>query len=297
MRRLFALAAAALMVVASAATAAEWKKVLAPAELAALAGEGGVTVIDIRPPREYLTAHVPGAINAPYPAWRGPAENPGAPLTDAALTQLLRGLGLTAESRAVVTHAGIDATDFGAAARVYWTLKSAGLTEIAILNGGVRGWIVAGRELSVTPSAAKPSKASFTLSGDWMADRDTVAAIVAGEREATLVDARPDPFRTGKKAHPAAKAPGTLPGSQQVLFDSWFEKGGPEIGLVDKVKALAEAEAPGAGGETVSFCNTGHWAAINWFALSEMAGRENVRLYPESMVGWTGAGGKTATVE
>jgi thiosulfate/3-mercaptopyruvate sulfurtransferase len=40
----------------------------------------------------------------------------------------------------------------------------------------------------------------------------------------------------------------------------------------------------------VSFCNTGHWAAINWFALSELAGVENTRLYAESVVEWTQAG-------
>jgi thiosulfate/3-mercaptopyruvate sulfurtransferase len=34
---------------------------------------------------------------------------------------------------------------------------------------------------------------------------------------------------------------------------------------------------------TVSFCNTGHWAALNWFALSELAEVENTRLYAESM--------------
>ncbi|MEL6481756.1 MAG: sulfurtransferase, partial [Pseudomonadota bacterium] len=40
----------------------------------------------------------------------------------------------------------------------------------------------------------------------------------------------------------------------------------------------------------VSFCNTGHWAASNWFALSEIAEIEDVRLYPESMVGWHATG-------
>jgi thiosulfate/3-mercaptopyruvate sulfurtransferase len=37
----------------------------------------------------------------------------------------------------------------------------------------------------------------------------------------------------------------------------------------------------------VSFCNTGHWAATNWFALSEVAGQKNVKLYAGSMVEWT----------
>jgi len=39
----------------------------------------------------------------------------------------------------------------------------------------------------------------------------------------------------------------------------------------------------------VSYCNTGHWAATNWFALSELSGLKGVKLYPESMVGWSNA--------
>jgi thiosulfate/3-mercaptopyruvate sulfurtransferase len=41
---------------------------------------------------------------------------------------------------------------------------------------------------------------------------------------------------------------------------------------------------------TVSFCNTGHWAATNWFVLSEVLGQKDVKLYPESTVGWSQAG-------
>ena len=37
----------------------------------------------------------------------------------------------------------------------------------------------------------------------------------------------------------------------------------------------------------VSYCNTGHWAATNWFVLSELLGNENVLLYDGSMVEWT----------
>ena len=37
----------------------------------------------------------------------------------------------------------------------------------------------------------------------------------------------------------------------------------------------------------VSYCNTGHWASTNWFVLSEVLGRSDVRLYSGSMVEWT----------
>ena len=39
--------------------------------------------------------------------------------------------------------------------------------------------------------------------------------------------------------------------------------------------------------ETVAFCNTGHWAATDWFGLSEVAGLPNVSLYAGSMADWT----------
>lgn len=42
----------------------------------------------------------------------------------------------------------------------------------------------------------------------------------------------------------------------------------------------------------MAFCNTGHWAATEWFALSELAGVEDAKLYPDSMVGWSQTGGE-----
>ena len=40
-------------------------------------------------------------------------------------------------------------------------------------------------------------------------------------------------------------------------------------------------------GEAISFCNTGQAAATNWFVLSELLGRKDVRLYDGSMSEWT----------
>ena len=40
-------------------------------------------------------------------------------------------------------------------------------------------------------------------------------------------------------------------------------------------------------GAAVTYCNTGHWAATDWFVLHELLGRNNARLYAGSMVEWT----------
>ncbi|MEM7188669.1 MAG: rhodanese-like domain-containing protein [Pseudomonadota bacterium] len=272
------------------AAAAEWKRLMEPADLAPLIGE--VIVLDIRPGKQFGQGHVETARHAPYGSWRGPKENPGRALDDSALTERLQSLGIEPDDRVVVTYQGVNATDFGSAARVYWTLKSAGLTQIAILNGGVTAWQGAGMELKMGPAEFERSTAEFTLSDEWMISRDGVRAVVDGSADAQIVDARPLPFLQGKKKHRAAKTAGTIEGAAQVTHSTWFKKRDKtRISSAEDVLRLAR-EAGVEDGQSrpiASFCNTGHWAATNWFALSELAGIANVKLYPESMVGWTNA--------
>ena len=292
MLRLFLSMIVVLGLGAGSAAAAAWNKLVTPAQLSVLIGAGGVTVLDIRPPKAYDAGHVAGALNAPYGSWRGPRENPGARLSDARLTERLQSLGIAPDARVVVTYQGANTTDFGAAARVYWTLKSAGLTEIAILNGGLNSWTAAGQGLSAEPAVAARSAASFALSGEWLITREGVQDVLAGARQSTMIDARPLPFWEGKAKHPAARRAGTLEGSLQITHDSWFPGSGTELTAAGRVLEIARAAGYVEDGkELVSFCNTGHWAATNWFALSELAGVEGVKLYPESMVGWANSGG------
>ena len=277
---------------AGGAAAAAWSKLVTPAGLSALIGEGGVTVLDIRSPEAYGAGHVAGALSAPYGSWRGPRENPGARMSDARLTERLQSLGIEPGTRVVVTYQGRSTTDFGAAARVYWTLKSAGLTEIAILNGGLTSWTAAGRGLSIEPAVATRSATGFALSDAWLITREGVRDVLTGARRSTMIDARPAAFWEGRAKHPAARRAGTLEGALNITHESWFPGSNSELTAADRVLEIARAAGyVDDGKELVSFCNTGHWAATNWFALSELAGLEGVKLYPESMVGWANSGG------
>ncbi len=287
--------AAAVLLCAAAlgAQAQEWRKLLTPQELSAMLEAGAAQVLDIRIAEgkdSYAAGHIPGAVNAPYGSWRGPKENPGAAMSDAALTERLQSAGVATDTPVVLAYWGADASDFGAAARVYWTLKSAGIEKIAILNGGTKAWIDAGLPLDATPVVPARSAIVASLSPQWLATRDEVQAVMEGRSKAVLIDARPDAFFRGEKKHDAAKAAGTLSGAVSLVFDRWFAPQSPLMSTPEAALERARALAAEAGdAPIVSFCNTGHWAAINWFALSELAGVPDVRLYPESMVGWTGA--------
>lgn len=282
----------------AAPAAAQLGPLVTPAELAEALKTDAPLVLDIRAPKApegkpnentFTAGHIEGAVNAPYGSFRGPEANPGAVPDAARLTEVLRGAGITADRPVVIVHQGRDETDFGSAARVYWTLKSSGVSQLSILNGGVNAWTAAGLPLSTTPVAPTPSTFEVTFSDRWMATTDQVKAIVDGQGQALLLDARPEEFWAGNTAHPAAARPGTLPQSRYFEHSGWF---GGSAAVIDAAAArdLATQQDLTGNDQLVSFCNTGHWAATNWFALSELAQIENVKLYPESMVGWSNAG-------
>ena len=259
---------------------------LTPQELQAKLADPSVRVIDIRDPKSYAANHVPGAVNAPYGQWRGAPDNPGELPPLPKLATLVQSLGLTPATHAVVVSSGADATDFGASARVYWTLKVLGLKELSILNGGDKAWAQAG--LAQNKDAAKVAASSFQPKLDTTqiaSKEDVVQRVKAGD--SVLLDARPASFFNGETRAPAAKVPGTLPGAVNFTHDKWFAPGSSAFVSTDIAKQIATSSPIDPAKETVSFCNTGHWAATNWFAMSEVLGQKNVKLYAGSMTDWS----------
>lgn len=240
---------------------------------------------------EFEAGHIPGAQWAPYNLFRGPKENPGALVSADKLTQVLRSVGVLADRPVVIVYQGKDQTDFGSAARVYWTLKSSGVSDLAILNGGVNAWTAAGLPLdSGKPTPVEPSAFTVSFSDEWLATTADVQAIVAGSQPGELIDARPESFWAGNAKHAGAARPGTLPQSRYFTHSNWFGTDKPALIEAEQAASLAAEGGFQDGDHLVSFCNTGHWAATNWFALSELAGIEGVRLYPDSVVGWSQSG-------
>lgn len=270
---------------------------LTPAELSARAAE--LRVIDIRDGKDdegktpFEKGHIAGSLPAPYSKWRGPAANPGLLPPAERLTALVQSLGISADTPVAIVYQGRDFTDFGSAARVYWTLKAAGVQQLAILNGGINAWKAAGLPL-VTGPAPTVAHSNFQVKLDpaLVATRDEVAQAVtqAATGKGLLLDARPARFFRGEARSAVVRTPGTIAGAKNVDSAVWFApKSGVLLSTPD-VKQIAAKHAIDTAQPIVSFCNTGHWAATNWFVLSEVLGRD-VKLYPESLVDWAHAGG------
>lgn len=280
-----------ILAFALALSAGHWafaaQPLLTPAQLSAIpASTATLRVIDIRDPQAYAKQHIPGAVNAPYGKWRGPATNPGELPDIAKLTQLVQSLGLTPATHAVVVSSGADATDFGASARVYWTLKTLGLKQLSIVNGGMKAWTDA--KLPQDNAAVQIAASNWQpqLDSSLIATREDIRQNL-DLSNAALVDSRPDAFYQGKTRAPAAKLSGTLPGAQQLDFNQWFVPGTSTFVDTAAATQIAAKVQRKQGEDMVAFCNTGHWAATDWFGLSEVAGLPNVKLYAGSMVDWT----------
>lgn len=237
----------------------------------------------------YADSHVNGALWAPYKLFRGTKENPGGLMDLAVLEEHLEKLGLEQDEPIVIISEGNTDTDFGAAARVYWTLKSTGFTDLSILNGGRIAWRDANLPLNNTLETAVPSQLNLEFDTTWLADTQHVSSVVKGENSGLLVDARLPEFFAGDKAHGAAKRPGTLPGAINQSYATFFENGAAAISTPTDISALKASLGIQGDEEVISFCNTGHWAATHWFALSELANVENAKLYAGSMVEYSNA--------
>ncbi|MFQ5775687.1 MAG: sulfurtransferase [Kiloniellaceae bacterium] len=257
-------------------------------------GKPGVVILDIRnrlgggSEAAYRRGHIPGAVYSDYltAGWRATVDGvPGQLPPAAALERLIGGLGIDNDSHVVIVAGGASALDMGSATRVYWTMKVLGHDNVSILDGGYRAY-AADPASPVETGWNRPTAKTFkaSLRPELIADyRDVLAA---REARVALLDMRPPAQYRGERRSRAAKRAGTVPGAVNVPESELVTDGGRFVSAA-RIEALLRGVGVGAEDEAITFCNTGHWASLGWFAESEILGNKKVRLYDGSMVDWS----------
>jgi thiosulfate/3-mercaptopyruvate sulfurtransferase len=205
-----------------------------------------IVVLDIRSAIDgggidaYASGHIPGAVHSDYDkaGWR--VTRDGVPFmlpTLSQLEKLIGEIGIDEDNHVIVVPAGVHVTDFGSAARVYWTLKVAGHPAVSILDGGFAAWRAAAYPVETGRNPSSPKIFTAKLDRSMLASVDDVEAAVgpstsgaqptgsfvgrakaAASGQVTLLDARPSSFFAGKEKAPTVKAYGHIPGARN--FDS-----------------------------------------------------------------------------
>ena len=257
-----------------------------------------VVLLDIRnkidggSAKTFAKGRIPGAVYSNYleAGWRAKVDGViGQTPKVEQLEQLIGQLGIDNDSTVVVIPAGVSSSDLGSATRIYWTFNYLGHDKVAILDGGYRAWTADPSNPVETGPRQTPEPKTFNASvrPELLVDSAAVEAALNDEGS-VLLDGRPDKQFLGKAKHDAAKAPGHIPGAthfdQGKTFD---EKTGKLIDVAKLETLLPAGLKTDDDKEVLSYCNTGHWASVNWFVLSEVLGKENVKLYDGSMVDWT----------
>ncbi len=279
----------------SAANPVNWAVLPSAQAIATLQNVTDIQILDIRSEKAVAEGVIPGAISVPYKIWRGPRGNRSEIPSIEKLSQIIGDAGLRNDKPVVIVHTKPTVMDKGRAALVYWMLKSTGFDTLAILQDGYEAWTDAGLPVAATPAAPAAYEAELLFSPAWRADKVDVYGVATSQIAGFLLDARPAKMfsKVDDDGNPALT---TLPRAQSAPVLSLMDSFGPDVPIETGVAAVtAHLESHNADwrtGDVVMFCQTGELSALSWFYASELAGMDNILLYPESVAGWANDGGK-----
>ncbi len=205
--------------------------------------------------------------------------------TEEQFTQEVRRLGITPE-RLVVLY---DNQGIYSAPRAWWILRSMGLEQVFVLDGGLPQWLAEGRETVSAPinSAASAGNVAGRLDRGRVRDSAFVLQHLDDER-VSVIDAR-------SRARFLAQAPeprpgvrgGRIPNSLNLPFTEVLD--GYRLKPVSELKTTFKQLAPnlqaGNGHQLVFSCGSGITACIILLA-AELAGYDQLSLYDGSWADW-----------
>jgi thiosulfate/3-mercaptopyruvate sulfurtransferase len=261
-----------------------------------------LVILDIRAPDNYAKGHIPDAINLPglgnfYVCLFSPNCGLWMELPEeGALLTTIGSAGITVDSLVVVVGRTVDPYAPYAvadAARVAITLLYAGVENVAILNGGYDKWASEGKTTSTQP--VTPTAAAYTgaVHKAMFVPKDYVEKKIG---KSIIVEAREADVYFGIIQEPWTARAGHIPSAKD-LPAPWFwtltkdKKGAITYGTwndADVMREMALAVlGEDASKEIIVYCGVGGYASAVWFALNQVIGYTNVKIYDGSMQEWS----------
>lgn len=237
---------------------------------------------------EYADAHLPGAVFFDVDA----SSDPTSPLphmlpTAAQFAERMSALGLNDEDTIVVYDgSGVNLS----AARVWWTFRTFGHPEVAVLDGGIRKWREEGRPLDSNGVSTRPGRFSATLNRTAVRDLAQVLANVKTHSE-QVVDVRTRGRFTGIEAEPRpGLRGGHVPGSVNLPFSELHAADGTLL-PDEQLRARLSDSGIDLSRPVVATCGSGTSACALVLALAVL-GHDKSAVYDGAWAEW---GGRTDT--
>jgi thiosulfate/3-mercaptopyruvate sulfurtransferase len=232
--------------------------------------------------RDYAAGHIPGAhflhadrdLAGPHTGQNGRHPLP----SKEAFAATLGRIGVDATKQVVA----YDAQGGMMAARLWWMLQWVGHNRVAVLDGGLPGWIAAGHVTSTAATTARPTTfvaraGRASVDAQYLLDR-------LGQPDLTIIDARAsDRFRgENETLDPVG---GHIPGAINRPFRDNLAADGRFKSAAELATAWRAVLGGKIGDGVVHQCGSGVSACHNMLALA-IAGLPQGRLYPGSWSEW-----------
>ncbi len=230
---------------------------------------------------EYHAAHIPGARffdideisdhRSDLPHMAPPVEK---------FISRMRAMGV-GDGHQVVVY---DSTGLFSAARVWWTFRLMGKTDVAVLDGGLPKWQAEGREIEDMPPVVRDRHITVQRQSGLVKDVTQVAQ--ASKLAAIeIVDARAAARFKGEAPEPReGLRAGHIPNSKNLPFGSLLNEDGTMKAPPD-LRSAFEAAGEDLSKPVITTCGSGVTAAILSLGL-ERIGHRNHALYDGSWSEW-----------
>jgi thiosulfate/3-mercaptopyruvate sulfurtransferase len=229
---------------------------------------------------EYLAVHIPGAVFFDIDAIADTSAGlPHMLPKPGPFAAAMGALGLSDAMRYVV----YDGSGLFSAARVWWTLRTYGVRDVSVLQGGLPKWRTEGRRLESGEVSRTPATFTPHLNRAAVADLQTVRrALASGEVQ--LVDARfADRFRgEAPEPRPGVRS-GHIPGSLNLPYSEVIADG--QLRPADEIRRAFDRAGVDPKKPAITSCGSGVTAAILSLA-AEVAGGPSTSLYDGSWSEW-----------
>ncbi len=231
---------------------------------------------------EYRQAHIPGALFFDIDAIADHSTNlPHMLPSPEAFAAAVGLLGIGNETLVVV----YDSNFFMASARVWWTFRVFGHTQVAVLDGGLARWRQENRPLDAEPVQVQPQSFSASFRPELVRDIAQVKALL-GLANAQILDARgPGRFHGSEPEPRPGVRGGHIPGSRNLPYKTLSDEASFCLKPLAELDALYRQTGIDLDRPVVTTCGTGVTASILALGLY-LLGNENVAVYDGSWTEW-----------
>lgn len=233
-------------------------------------------VLDASPAAMHKARHIPGAVGVDLFAY-GPHEP-----SRAEMERRMRSWGVSAGRRIVI----VDPGGTYLATRLFYDLLHHGFPErsLAVLDGGMARWTAAGGMVTQEPTPPPPA-------GDWRITHVDESVRVrlpeflhaTGDPRQHVVEALDPAWYFGQTAwfDRAGHVPNAVmwPSGDFFNADKTFKSAAEIRLMMDHLGIRADQPVH-------TYCGGGIAASVPFFALRHIAGHAQVKLFPESQLGW-----------